>query len=467
VARCRLLPAHRAELCGPYLIAHDVVIRAEGLGKKYVIGHDAERERNATLRDTVAQTARNAWNKTCDMARGRALVAGDTIEEFWALKDVSFEVKRGEVLGIIGRNGAGKSTLLKVLSRITEPTEGRVTIEGRVASLLEVGTGFHPELTGRENIYLNGAILGMTRAEIKGKFDEIVAFAEVERFLDTPVKRYSSGMYVRLAFGVAAHLEPEILIVDEVLSVGDAEFQKKCLGKMQDVAGDGRTVLFVSHNIHAVQALCDISVMLEDGRLAASGLTDSIVTHYLGHGRTSMTEKAWNEELAPGDSDLRLSKIRVSSPLGANGLLSTEGEILVDFEFLVRRALSNLCVGFDLTAPDGSVVFRSYQTDMPKDSWPALTIGLNRWRCIIPAGLLNGGDYHLNPRISIHEARWIVHDQALQFRTTMKHGVSPVWAGRPGAIAPILHWQLQDDERRKSRDHFACSPAPLDRGLPA
>ena len=225
-------------------MANDIIIRAEGLGKKYVIGHEVQRERYTALRDVIARNARSAARKAADMVKGRIVVPGDETEEFWALKDVNFEVKRGEVLGIIGRNGAGKSTLLKVLSRITEPSEGRVTIKGRVASLLEVGTGFHPELSGRENIYLNGAILGMTRAEIKRKFDEIVAFADVERFLDTPVKRYSSGMYVRLAFAVAAHLEPEILIVDEVLSVGDAEFQKKSLGKMRDVAGHGRTVLF-------------------------------------------------------------------------------------------------------------------------------------------------------------------------------------------------------------------------------
>ena len=235
-------------------MADDVVIRAEGLGKKYVIGHAAGRERYVALRDVLARGAHNLWRKTADMARGRAIVAGDAVEEFWALKDVSFEVKRGEVLGIIGRNGAGKSTLLKILSRITEPSEGRATIRGRVASLLEVGTGFHPELTGRENIYLNGAILGMARAEIRKKFDEIVAFAEVDKFLDTPVKRYSSGMYVRLAFAVAAHLEPEILVVDEVLAVGDAEFQKKCLGKMSEVAGGGRTVLFVSHNMAAIRS---------------------------------------------------------------------------------------------------------------------------------------------------------------------------------------------------------------------
>ncbi len=235
----------------------EIVIRAEGLGKQYLIGHESQQERYTALRDVLARTAKGFARTARDMMRGRQLIAGDEVEEFWALKDVNFEIKRGDVVGIIGRNGAGKSTLLKILSRITEPSAGRVEIKGRVASLLEVGTGFHPELTGRENIFLNGAILGMSRAEIKRKFDEIVAFAEVEKFLDTPVKRYSSGMYVRLAFAVAAHLEPEILVVDEVLAVGDAEFQKKCLGKMQDVAGHGRTVLFVSHNMGAVSAYAD------------------------------------------------------------------------------------------------------------------------------------------------------------------------------------------------------------------
>jgi lipopolysaccharide transport system ATP-binding protein len=268
-------------------MANDVVIRAEGLGKKYMIGHAAERERYVALRDTLVRSTHNLWRKTADMARGRAILAGDTVEEFWALKDVSFEVKRGEVLGIIGRNGAGKSTLLKILSRITEPSEGRVTIRGRVASLLEVGTGFHPELTGRENIYLNGAILGMTRAEIRRKFDEIVAFAEVEKFLDTPVKRYSSGMYVRLAFAVAAHLEPEILVVDEVLAVGDAEFQKKCLGKMSEVAGCGRTVLFVTHNLGSVQGLCPIALLLGRGRILVSGSTAEVITAYLNSSEPS------------------------------------------------------------------------------------------------------------------------------------------------------------------------------------
>lgn len=257
----------------------DVVIRAEGLSKKYVIGHEAI-ERYSAIRDVVAQQARRLVRSARDMAAGRALIAGDDREEFWALREVDFEIKRGEAVGIIGRNGAGKSTLLKVLSRITEPTEGRVTINGRVASLLEVGTGFHPELTGRENIYLNGAILGMTRAEIRRKFDEIVAFAGVEKFLDTPVKRYSSGMYVRLAFSVAAHLEPEILVVDEVLAVGDAEFQKKCLGKMQDVTGEGRTVLFVSHNMGAVSTLCTRGMLLDGGKLLYSGSAEEVVARY-------------------------------------------------------------------------------------------------------------------------------------------------------------------------------------------
>ena len=258
----------------------DVIIRADRLGKKYIIGHESERQRYIALRDVIGRSARNFIRRSVDMLRGRPLFAGDNIEEFWALKDVNFAIKRGEVVGIIGRNGAGKSTLLKILSRITEPTEGRVTIKGRVASLLEVGTGFHGELTGRENIYLNGAILGMRRAEIRRKFDQIVAFAEIEKFLDTPVKRYSSGMYVRLAFAVAAHLEPEILLVDEVLAVGDAEFQRKSLGKMSDVAKGGRTVLFVSHNLGAIRRLCSHAFLLESGKVAFGGDVDAAVTAY-------------------------------------------------------------------------------------------------------------------------------------------------------------------------------------------
>src|SRR5215207_8863597 len=246
----------------------DTVINVENLSKSYLVGHEwARRERYTALREVIAREARNFFRKAADVLHGRQIVEGDEIEEFWALKDLSFDVKEGEVLGIIGSNGAGKSTLLKILSRITEPSRGRVRVKGRVASLLEVGTGFHPELTGRENIFLNGAVLGMKRAEIQKKFDEIVAFAETEKFIDTPVKRYSSGMYVRLAFAVAAHLEPEILVVDEVLAVGDAAFQKKCFNKMGSVADQGRTILFVSHNMTAVRKLCTRGVLMERGRL--------------------------------------------------------------------------------------------------------------------------------------------------------------------------------------------------------
>ena len=259
---------------------NDIVISAEQLGKMYLIGHQS-RKKDITLGETLGRMALNLGRNTFNMLRGQQLVAGDVVEEFWALKDVSFEVRRAEVLGIVGRNGAGKSTLLKILSRITEPSAGKITIRGRVASLLEVGTGFHPELSGRENIYLNGAILGLSRREIRAKFDEIVSFSEVERFLDTPVKRYSSGMYVRLAFAVAAHLEPEILIVDEVLSVGDAEFQQRCLGKMKQVAdSEGRTVILVSHNMPSVQQLCTHGIMLEGGGIVKVGNAHEVITHY-------------------------------------------------------------------------------------------------------------------------------------------------------------------------------------------
>lgn len=261
------------------------IVLVERLGKRYQLRHQREAQPYVALRDVITDALKAPFRRT----NGRP--ARPDREEFWALRDVSFDIASGEVVGIIGRNGAGKSTLLKVLSRITEPTEGRVTLGGRVASLLEVGTGFHPELTGRENIFLNGAILGMSRAEILRKFDEIVAFAEVERFLDTPVKRYSSGMYVRLAFAVAAHLEPEILVVDEVLAVGDAEFQKKCLGRMHEVSRGGRTVLFVSHNMAAVQALCSRVIVLHEGSKIADGDPGASVTAYLARGVQSVSPR--------------------------------------------------------------------------------------------------------------------------------------------------------------------------------
>jgi ABC-type polysaccharide/polyol phosphate transport system ATPase subunit len=257
-------------------------ILVEDLSKRYLIGHRSSSGHKYTaLRDVLVRETRNFMRKATDVISGRQVVQGDEVEEFWALRDLSFDVRQGEVLGIIGRNGAGKSTLLKILSRITEPTKGRIVLTGRLASLLEVGTGFHPELTGRENIYLNGAILGMTRREIRVKFDEIVAFAEVEKFLDTPVKFYSSGMYVRLAFAVAAHLEPEILIIDEVLAVGDAKFHDKCIAKMHEVSsGLGRTVLLVSHDVAAISALCARAFLLDQGRLVASGPVNDVLRTY-------------------------------------------------------------------------------------------------------------------------------------------------------------------------------------------
>ncbi|MGD1874839.1 MAG: ABC transporter ATP-binding protein [Mastigocoleus sp.] len=286
----------------------DKVIRVENLGKKYVLSHQ-QQERYTTLRDSIAKNAKNILGSV----RKQKSKSSNNKEEFWALDNVSFEIKQGDRVGIIGRNGAGKSTLLKILSRITEPTRGRISINGRVASLLEVGTGFHPELTGRENIYLNGAILGMGKTEIKRKFDEIVAFAEIEKFLDTPVKRYSSGMYVRLAFAVAAHLEPEILIVDEVLAVGDAQFQKKCLGKMEDVGKEGRTVIFVSHNMGVVQTLCTRGIFLKQGTVYADDTASNVVSIYLQTLENTESQNLLERTERRGRGLIRLAAISVST----------------------------------------------------------------------------------------------------------------------------------------------------------
>lgn len=303
----------------------DVVIRAEGLGKKYTIGHRVQTRQDNALRDVIGRSVRSILRGASDLLHGRPVIAGDEMEEFWALRNVDFEIKRGEVLGVIGRNGAGKSTLLKILSRITEPSTGRVSIKGRVASLLEVGTGFHGELTGRENVFLNGAILGMPRNEIVRKFDQIVEFSGVHRFLDTPVKRYSSGMYVRLAFSVAAHLEPDILVVDEVLAVGDAEFQKKCLGKMQDAAGGGRTILFVSHNIGAISALCQRALLLDHGRIVHDGSVQDAVTQHLAVGN-SRTRSAGDQ------SGVRVAQVRVDPYALSKGGLRVEVDFEADWE---------------------------------------------------------------------------------------------------------------------------------------
>lgn len=312
----------------------DTVIKVENLGKKYIIGHQSKGSYK-TYREQIGHSLNNILSKTRQILSGQQLVEGDEMEEFWALKDINFEVKQGQTLGIIGKNGAGKSTLLKILSRITEPTTGRLTLRGRVASLLEVGTGFHPELSGRENIFLNGAILGMNRSEIKRKFDAIVDFSGVEKFLDTPVKRYSSGMYVRLAFSIAAHLEPEILVVDEVLAVGDAEFQKKCLGKMNDVSkNEGRTVLFVSHNMQAVETLCNRGMVLRNGNLVFDGSVEKSISEYIRESEGN-SEKDYT-----GDGIIRKVSI-----ISNRSEIIYKSEFVLKVEFSTETPINNLVLG--------------------------------------------------------------------------------------------------------------------------
>ena len=370
---------------------NDIVIKAENIGKKYLIGHQAERGRYTALRDVLMQNARTLWNKTKDLAQGKPIIQGDTMEEVWALKDVSFEIKRGEAVGIIGRNGAGKSTLLKILSRITEPSTGRVTIKGRVASLLEVGTGFHPELSGRENIYLNGTILGMTRAEIRRKFDEIVAFAEVEKYLDTPVKRYSSGMYVRLAFAVAAHLEPEILVVDEVLAVGDAQFQKKCLGKMGDVSKEGRTILFVSHNMAAVLSLCNRGILLNAGYIQTDDLVAKVTTAYMNAASDSGSERVWETiDEAPGDEIVRLKAVRAISDGKCKYNFNIDEDVFVEVEFWCKRSDVPISVSLHLIDKMGIEVLATGSESR------VYSFGLHKAICRFPADFFNDGRYSIN-----------------------------------------------------------------------
>jgi lipopolysaccharide transport system ATP-binding protein len=423
----------------------DIVIEAENLGKQYTIGHQAERGHYLALRDVLMQDARELWHKTEDLLRGKPILAGDTREEIWALKDVSFEIHRGEAVGIIGRNGAGKSTLLKVLSRITEPTAGRVTIKGRVASLLEVGTGFHPELTGRENIYLNGAILGMNRAEIRRKFDEIVAFAEVEKFLDTPVKRFSSGMYVRLAFAVAAHLEPEILIVDEVLAVGDAKFQEKCLGRMDNVTRSGRTVLFVSHNMSAIQTLCPTAILLEGGEIDRMGPTPDTVRHYLGK----------QAEISTKYCDLRhqLGRVKGSIPILTDVWLRDETDGLpydgrhkplqVILRVEPRQPLLAPAIGFSVEDILGQPVFSVTNYFAGKTLPPIETA--TRITCSLPDLPLWHGSYFLNVGVGVTNDPLMDHIQrAVSFtvHSTNDETDSRISPTRHGALRIQAEWTV-------------------------
>jgi len=372
----------------------------------------------------------------------------DPVDTIWALRHVSFEVERGQVLGIIGRNGAGKSTLLKLLSRVTDPTEGQARIQGRVGSLLEVGTGFHPELTGRENVYLNGAILGMKRTEIDRKFDEIVDFSEVETFIDTPVKRFSSGMYLRLAFAVAAHLEPEILIVDEVLAVGDAEFQRKCLGKMSSVAQEGRTVLFVSHNMSAILRLTERCLVLDRGKIVLQGPTAEAVDTYMTAGDVTSGERRWTaEDGTRADNPFRPIALRVLDGRGrvAERVASTD-PFTIEFEYELRNELTGLRVGLYLATSRGEPVFTSFDTDASQqfEAWSARPAGRYLSRCQVPGNWLNGGTFVLGVNASAFRIRsFFTEERALTLTVDPTGAPGSHWSEpRSGPLRPALTWDI-------------------------
>ena len=416
----------------------DIALRTVGLGKMYRIG--TERERYRTLRDALMNAAKRPLERI--RHPGAATHAS---EDLWALRDIDLEVKHGQALGVIGRNGAGKSTLLKVLSRITEPTEGRVEIKGRVASLLEVGTGFHGELTGRENIQLNGAILGMTRAEIRAKFDEIVDFSEISRFLDTPVKRYSSGMYMRLAFAVAAHLDPDVLIIDEVLAVGDLAFQRKCLGRMQDVAGRGRAVLFVSHNLAAVKSLCTRAILLESGRLVADGSPNDVVGEYVSTGEEGRLTREWLGDEAPGDEHARLLRFGISQTVeDVRGIVWSSRAIDIVMTVRIDHAVPRFQVGLEFLDGNGLELFETSHRDLGFVS--ELAEGTHELSVTIPGGVLNEGRYIARPLMALHGEKWIVgrdEDAAVLFNVTLDHAQSDFWRqARGGILAPQLQWRV-------------------------
>jgi len=419
----------------------DIALRTVGLGKMYRIG--GEREAYGTLRDTLVRAAKRPLERLRHPG-----AATHTSDELWALKNVALEVDYGEALGIIGGNGAGKTTLLKVLSHITEPTEGRVEIRGRVASLLEVGTGFHAELTGRENIQLNGAILGMTRAEIKSKFDEIVEFAGIGRFLDTPVKRYSSGMYVRLAFAVAAHLDPEVLIIDEVLAVGDASFQKKCLGKMKDVAGHGRTVLFVSHNLTAVRSLCSRAIVLDHGTLTFDGSPIAAVSHYLGTAGAHVAQRVWeNAGRAPGGAGVRCRAVRVRDVHGAIASdIDVQEQFDIEVDYEVLRAGVTAGVTLVVFNDEGVMLFSSMNNRDSEWYGRALSAGTYQSACTIPGDLLNGGEHTVTLILWTDGYRALAHeDEVVRFNIHDTGGVrGDYMGGMGGAVRPALDWRTSE-----------------------
>jgi lipopolysaccharide transport system ATP-binding protein len=416
-------------------------IRAKNLGKRYRLG---QHEPYKTFRDALTKGIRMPFGRLAKNANNGS-------QYFWALKDVSFEIEPGNVVGIIGRNGAGKSTLLKILSKIAAPTTGSIQLRGRVGSLLEVGTGFHPELTGRENIYLSGSILGMKRREIDDRFDQIVKFSEVEKFLDTPAKRYSSGMYVRLAFAVAAHLEPEILLVDEVLAVGDAGFQKKCLGKMKEVSGEGRTVLFVSHNMNAIEQLCESCIMLESGQLKKyDDNVREIVKEYLFGAREAIPSPEWknteNKSFNPwfnllrffiGDENGKVSEMPISNDTDA--WIYIEGEIS-ELDPLIK-------IGYAIYNEDGLLIYWSYHTDVNEEKWIELSKGISIIRSKIPKHLLNERVYRVEFISSLHNRKWLFEPgtATVSLVLIIQGGLSdsPYWmSSRPGLLAPIMNYEL-------------------------
>lgn len=420
------------------------IIEIKNISKKYLITH--QQGGYVALRDVFAGIIKSPLEFL--KKKTKEITGLEKREEFWALKDLNFEVQKGEVVGIIGSNGAGKSTLLKILSQITPPTTGEIIMRGKVGSLLEVGTGFHPELSGRENIFLNGAILGMSKKEIVEKFDDIVEFSGIGKFLDTPVKRYSSGMYVRLAFAVAAHMDPDILIIDEVLAVGDAEFQKKCLGKMDEITKtEGRTILFVSHNMEAIKKLCTRTILLKDGKIEKIGETKEVINEYLNN--KSIAKNTWvNKGNEFNNEWIKISRLYTSTKdlKSLNFSIERKTDTYITIEGEIKKTDSLLTIGYALYNELEELLYWSYQTDTEKKLWPELNNGHFIIKSLIPKTILNKGIYKIKLIGGIHNEKWIFHPDeetpSISFTIEGNLSESPYWVEkRPGIVAPIIPWE--------------------------
>ena len=423
-------------------------ISVQNISKQYKIGAAQQKFKYGMFRDVIMDTLMTPV-RVYQALRGRGMRGTSGTSTIWALDDVSFDLEEGKVLGIVGRNGAGKSTLLKILSRVTEPTRGSVKVNGRIAPLIEVGAGFVPEFTGRENVFMNGAILGMKRAEIESKFDEIVDFSEVSQFIDTPVKRYSSGMYLRLAFAVAAHLEPEILVVDEVLAVGDADFQRKCLGKMGDVAQQGRTVLFVSHNMSAILRLTEEAIVLKKGQLIKRAPTHEAVDFYLSSGMAESGQRVWDADEIPAASEpFRPVATRIKDRSGnvINTVRSTE-PVTVEWEYQINAPITGLRVGMYLSTMRGEYVFTTFDTDDAKqyEQFGARQAGRYISRCEIPADFFNEGRYSLGVNASSFGVkRYFMDENAISFNVDVSGAPGMQWPEvRQGPVRPRFNWKIE------------------------